>query len=227
MGDYNEEYVMNVVQHVRSRIDFIHLWQRRVVGAIGQYQQELQQLMELNPEQHTILRMTRQAMEDRKQCYENVPEGEGQDLLDSDNYDDVLEEDEHEAARNRSLAQYWKSFILINGKPGTGKTHTVCKAISAALQQDYNVKVAAPTGFLASTYRGRFSEDNFSADTIHGLFKYPVDPTERPQINWELVNAVLEHHHQDSRSKHDENHSVARLRKSTKGSCICSTISNS
>ena len=186
-----EEYVMNVVQHVRSRIDFIHLWQRRVVGAIGQYQQELQQLMELNPEQHTILRMTRQAMEDRKQCYENVPEGEGQDLLDSDSYDDVLQEDEHEAARNRSLAQNWKRFILINGKPGTGKTHTVCKAISAALQQDYNVKVAAPTGFLASTYRGRFSEDNFSADMIHGLFKYPVDPTERSQINWELVNADL------------------------------------
>ena len=147
--------------------------------------------MELTPEQQRILRMTRQAMKDRKQCYENVPEGEEEDLLDSDSYDDMLQEDEHEVARNRSLGQDWKRFILINGKPGTGKTHTVCKVISATLQQEYNVKVAAPTGFLASTYRGRFSENNFSADTIHGLFKYPVDPTERPQINWELVNADL------------------------------------
>ena len=62
------DYVVNVVQHVRSRIDFIHLWQRRVVGAIGQYQQELEELMELTPEQQRILRMTRQAMEDRKEC---------------------------------------------------------------------------------------------------------------------------------------------------------------
>jgi len=65
-------------------------------------------------------------------------------------------------------------------------THTICKAISAALQKEY-VSVAAPTGFLASTYHGKFTEDTFSADTIHGLFKYPVNPTERPQINWQLV----------------------------------------
>jgi len=186
-----EEYVMNVVQHVRSRIDFIHLWQRRVVGAIGQYQQELDQLMELTPEQQRILRMTREAMEDRKQYYENVPESGQDDLLDSDNYDDVPEEDPQEVRNNPSRGEKWKRFILINGKPGTGKTHTICKAISATLREEYNVKVAAPTGFLASTYRARFSEENFSADTIHGLFRYPADPEETPQIDWQLVNADL------------------------------------
>ena len=65
---------MNVVQHARSRIDFIHLWQRRVVGAIGQYQQEIEELMQLSPEQQRIVAMTRQAMEDRKQSYQDVPE---------------------------------------------------------------------------------------------------------------------------------------------------------
>ena len=54
---------MNVVQHVRSRIYFIHLWQRKVVGAIGQYQQEIEELTQLTPEQQRILAMTRHAME--------------------------------------------------------------------------------------------------------------------------------------------------------------------
>ena len=78
---------------------------------------------------------------------------------------------------------------MINGKPGTGKT--VCKAVTITLEQDYHVKLAAPTGFLASTHRGKFTEDNFSADTVHALFKYPVDPVETPRINWQLVNADL------------------------------------
>ena len=182
---------MNAVQHVRSRIDFIYLWQRRVVGVIGQYEQDLQELTELSAEQQIILRMTRKAMEHRKQCYEDVPESGQQDFLDSGSSDDMLEESRQEEASNSSSGEEWKKFILINGKPGTGKTYTVCKAISATLQEEYNVKVAAPTGFLASTYRGKFTEETFSADTIHGLFKYPVDPAERPRINWELVNVDL------------------------------------
>ena len=45
-----------------------------MVGTIGQYQQEIEELTQLSPEQQRILRMIRQAMEDRKQCYEDVPE---------------------------------------------------------------------------------------------------------------------------------------------------------
>ena len=59
------------------------------------------------------------------------------------------------------------------------------------MEQEYTVNLAAPTGFLASTYRGKFTEDNCSADTIHALFKYPVDPAKRPRINWQLINTDL------------------------------------
>ena len=214
-----EEYVMNVVQHVRSRIDFIHLWQRRVVGAIGQYQQEIEELTELSPEQQRILAMIRQAMEDRKQCYEDIPERQQEHLWDSDSSDEAVEQDAQRRARTSSGQQEdvdgggrtssseqedadggaprssssedWKKFILINGKPGTGKTYALCKGVRITLEQEYTVNLAAPTGFLASTYRGKFTEDNFSADTIHALFKYPVDPAERPRINWQLINTDL------------------------------------
>jgi len=51
----------------------------------------------------------------------------------------MLQEDAQEVGSNPSSGEEWKRFILINGKPGTVKTHTVCKAISATLQQEYNV----------------------------------------------------------------------------------------
>ena len=109
-----DEYVMNVVQHVHSRIDFIHLWQRRVVGAIGQYQQEIEELTQLSPEQQRIVAMTRQAMEDRKQSYEDVPERQQGHLLDSDTSDEIVEEHAEQGTRNSPSAQDWKKFILIN-----------------------------------------------------------------------------------------------------------------
>ena len=77
------------------------------------------------------------------------------------------------------------------GKPGTGKTFTVCKAIQQHLSNTYRVAVGTPTGFLTSTYRGRFTEKNFSADTIHATFKYPVLSSEHPQVNWDLGNVNL------------------------------------
>ena len=120
-----EEYVMNVVQHVRSRIDFIHLWQRRVVGAIGEYHQEIEELTQLSPEQHRIVAMIRQAMEDRKQSYEDVPERQQGNLLDSESSDETLEEHAEQATSKSASAADWKKFILINGKPGTGKTYNI------------------------------------------------------------------------------------------------------
>ena len=111
--------------------------------------------------------------------------------MDSDTSDETVEEHAEQGARNSSSAQDWKKFILINGKRGTGKTYAVCKAATVTLEHHYNVKLAAPTGFQASTYRGKFTQHNFSADTVHALFKYPVDPAETPRINWQLVNADL------------------------------------
>ena len=137
-----EEYVMNVVQHVRSRIDFIHLWQRKVVVAIGQYQQEIEELTQLTPEQQRILAMTRHAMEDRKQSYKDVPERQQGYLLDSDTSDETVEEHAEQGARNSSSAQDCKKFILINGKRGTGKTYAVCKAVTVTLEQHYQCKTS-------------------------------------------------------------------------------------
>ena len=46
----------------------------------------------------------------------------------------------------------WRSFLLILGKPGTGKTFTVHKCIQYCLQNHLSVAVAVPTGTLACRY---------------------------------------------------------------------------
>ena len=108
----------------------------------------------------------------------------------SESSDETLEEHAEQATRNSASAQDWKKFILIYENLEQVRRMLFAKW-SSLRWKEYNVKLAAPTGFLASTYHGKFTEDNFSADTVHALFEYPVDPVETPHINWQLVNADL------------------------------------
>ena len=68
----------------------------------------------MSPEQQKIVAMTRQAMQDRKQSYEDVPQRQQGNLLDSDSSDEILEEHAEQGTRNSPSAQDWKKFILIN-----------------------------------------------------------------------------------------------------------------
>ena len=61
----------------------------------------------------------------------------------------------------------WRKFILIKGKPGTGKTHATKVVIQESLDEEYTVCCATPTGILTSTYR------------------------QRPAVNWELGRFAL------------------------------------
>ena len=77
-------------------------------------------------------------------------------------------------------------YILIKGKPGTGKSHTVKVVIEESLEEDYTVCYATPTGIVTSSYRSQFVEESFYCDTIHVMFKYPVAKEDKPMVNWEL-----------------------------------------
>lgn len=79
----------------------------------------------------------------------------------------------------------WQKAIIVKGKAGTGKTYTVCAAIAHCLAQGLSILIATPTGKLATRYRATFPV-NVDIDTIHAAFRYPVDPTLQPIINWAL-----------------------------------------
>ena len=76
----------------------------------------------------------------------------------------------------------WRSFLLILGKPGTGKTSNRHKCIKYCLENHLSVAIAVPTGTLACTYREKY-EDSVTCDTLHGLFKFSCNEHEVSHIN--------------------------------------------
>lgn len=56
------------------------------------------------------------------------------------------------------------------------------------MKAEYTLLCTTPTGILSSTYNSIITDDALNADTIHSAFKYPVNPDERPVINWDLAN---------------------------------------
>ena len=79
---------------------------------------------------------------------------------------------------------------MITGNPGTGKSHGILACVSELLQQDVNIMIATPTGFLASGYRSQ-TTDEVTCDTVHSSFTFPILSTETSKINWSLSHFDL------------------------------------
>ena len=122
--------------------------------------------------------------------YNDMPEARDESIYceDDDDQSEIVETNtESRTPVGSTPGHDWWQFILIKGFPGTGKSHALRVVILKCLKEDYRVAVATPTGYLQSTYRAKFIDNNFHADTIHGLFQYPVDTSQqRPCVNWAI-----------------------------------------
>ena len=167
-------YVDTMVAFVRSRIDLLHLWQRKVIGALQSAPIENKyDLANLNEQQKQVVSLVDNFLSQREDSFNDIPEA----IATSDNED--------EADDNSEIVD--THTAVVKGHPGTGKSHALKAVISKCLTNDYAVAVATPTGFLQSTYRAEFIEDKFVADTIHSMFYYPVDTNkDKPRINWNI-----------------------------------------
>ena len=79
----------------------------------------------------------------------------------------------------------WEKPILIIGKPGAGKTETICQCVCKQMESDKNILVAAPTGFLARRFRA-ILPTKVDCETVHSAFHIPVDLNEQSSTNWHL-----------------------------------------
>ena len=111
----------------------------------------------------------------RQEYYDDIPEAD----YNSDN--ESLDSDTEYAIDERNIQSLpstsghdWRKFLLVRGKPGTGKTFAVLHSIRTALEAHYKVLCATPTGMLSSTCNSIIPDEGFNADTIHSAFKYPV-----------------------------------------------------
>ena len=71
------------------------------------------------------------------------------------------------------------------GKPGTGKSQVIIRAIHTAIQQEYRVVMVAPVALLAQGYRIIFSEE-LDYETRHAAFHIPVNSTQTKDVKFSL-----------------------------------------
>ena len=190
MGN-KDDYVETLIAYAQSRQDFLNLWQRKILGGLTDLAglPDLNTISDLSTEQIRVNALMQKFLNQRQEFYNDIPEAQ----IDSDNED--LESDIECAIDERNVQSLpstsghdWRKFLLVRGNPGTGKTFAVLHSIRTALQAEHKVLCATPTGMLSSTYNSLIPDEAFHADTIHSAFKYPVNPDERPLINWDIAN---------------------------------------
>lgn len=191
---HRESYVETVVSHFSSLHDILKLWRLHVITA---KQLSLANLISasrfpLVGLQLTVLNFFKNALRQQSVYYSSAYPC---NLSDSSDEESVRDNDCEESRQDTDCENVddeaneqnvdWKRFILVTGKPGTGKTHVMYSCIEHCIEQERKVLVAAPTGYLASQYRAQFGDD-VTCDTIHSAFRYPVSSDELPLTNWSI-----------------------------------------
>ena len=132
---------------MQSLHDILYLWCIRVVtNQVGNLSSlSLESLYPLSPHQTAILADIIAALSSRQSS---------------------VSDDNHSAASDSS----WQKYRVLFGKPGTGKSQVLIRAI----RHELSVLVAAPVALLAQGYNSIFYED-VTTNTLHGAFSIPID----------------------------------------------------
>ena len=147
---------------------------------------------DMSPEILRVKSLVDKFLQQREEHYNDIPEVNYESESCDSDIEDECPTDERDVQTLPSTSGHdWRKFLLIRGKPGTGKTYAVLHSICNALKAEYRALCTTPTGMLSSTYNSIIPDESFSSVTIHSAFRYPVDPNERPQINWDLANYDL------------------------------------
>ena len=152
-------FINTIVSYVQSLHDILYLWRIRVItNQVGDLSSlSLDSLYPLSPHQTAILADITAALSSRQSS---------------------VFDDNHPAASDSS----WQKYRLLLGKPGTGKSQVLIRAISYTIRHELSVLVAAPVALLAQGYNSIFYED-VTTDTLHGAFSIPIDGPLLNEIN--------------------------------------------
>ena len=78
--------------------------------------------------------------------------------------------------------------VLITGKAGSGKSFVIHSVVDYCMKNDLSILFSCPTAYQARSFLNSFDDTcTIHADTIHSLFKIPIDSTENMSINWSLI----------------------------------------
>ena len=139
---HKDHYITTAISYVRSRVHFFNLWQRQIIGTLQM--KNLVQSIETNAlslQQERVRKPVKDFLKQRTDHYDDVLET---DHL-SESEDDETEETELPSS-SMATGIDWHKYILIKGKPGTGKSHAIKVVIEESLEEEYTVCCATPTG---------------------------------------------------------------------------------
>ena len=167
---HRSSYLTTLVAFVMALHDIHFLWQRRVVDSrIGSlHGASLERLYPLSPYQTAIYRDIVDSLAKRQRFLQ-----QGGARVPSD------------SSPSSSGDSSWTKYRVLLGKPGTGKSQVIIRAMHTAIQQEQKVLLAAPVALLAQGYREIFGED-LHCETLHAAFNIPVNTCHKADVNFAL-----------------------------------------
>ena len=160
---HKEYFVRTIVAYVSSLHDVLYLWRIRVVtGDVSDLSAlSIDRLYPLSSHQRAILADITGALTSRRDVQDNrTPDNDEQ-------------------------SSSWRMYRVLLGKPGTGKSQVLIRAIHHAIDNEMSVLVAAPVALLAQGYHKIFLCD-IETDTLHGAFNISVDAPFADDVNYGL-----------------------------------------
>ena len=159
---HKDYFINTIVSYVHSLYDILHLWQIGVVTAdiTNPSSISVERLYPLSPHQNAIFTDIAAALSTRQSTL-----------------------DHHQSATHTTAT--WEKFRVLLGKPGTGKSQVLIRAINHAIRCEMSVLVAAPVALLAQGYNAIFLDD-IDTDTLHSAFNIPIHGPHPNEINYAL-----------------------------------------
>ena len=160
---HKEYFVRTIVAYVSSLHDVLYLWRIRVVtGDVSDVSAfSIDRLYPLSSHQRSILADITGALTSHREQQENSTD------------------------RQDEQSSSWRLYRVLLGKPGTGKSQVLIRAIHHAVENEMSVLVAAPVALPAQGYHKIFLAD-IETDTLHGAFNIPVDAPFHDEVNYGL-----------------------------------------
>ena len=108
-----------IVSSVRSKLDYLHMWQRRILGRATEQiiDDALDDDSNLTPEQYRVTQLVQRFLQQRQIHYGDIPEFRQPDSSDSEENDNDAFDERNVDFLPATSGHDWRKFILIRGKP--------------------------------------------------------------------------------------------------------------
>ena len=162
---HRSSFLTTLVAYVMTLHDVYDLWSRRIMDSciVCLQTRSVERLYPLTPFQRAIYEDIVGSLGERQRFLQEADDG-------------VL---------SGSVDHSWRKYCVLLGKPGTGKSQVLIRAIHEALWRECAVLLATPVALLGQGYRAIFG-DQLECDTLHASFRILVLEGQSWDVNFLL-----------------------------------------